>query len=300
MQSFRQGRRVTSSPPWLVKLITYLLGLILTISYPNPVTPQETGPPLLSLSDAVTITLSKNPNILLQEQLVKKQQGVLTQSQGDFNPQLTTGISKQLINSPLQQSTILAFNNLATLQLTDQLQYNVALNKKFRTGVTMGTTFQIAKIDTNLNNLGVFTDTPGNFSTVAFQLSLLLLKNRGREATGAQEMAAEVELEASGLSMMHTASLNVMQTVQAYWRFALAINRLAVMQGAEGRARELLENVRQLVAGKMRPAGDLEQIQGNLDQRIAQRINSEQECLEARKALGLVMGLQGGEILATP
>jgi len=74
-------------------------------------------------------------------------------------------------------------------------------------------------------------------------------------------------------------------------RESAARERLAVLQESEARAVELLEKTKLLVQNNEVPAGELEQLSGNVGEKRASRIAAAQGLFEGQQSLGLAMGL---------
>jgi outer membrane protein TolC len=164
----------------------------------------------------------------------------------------------------------------------------------------MGPKIQVYRLGSNIDNFNLLTIGASNYSTINFTIAVPLLKGLGRDVAGADETAADINLEATRLDFGHTVSRSVFVTVQAYWEFLGARNRLNILKESESRNGHMMELVQQLVEARERPRADLVQVQANLAEKTSLRIAAEQKLVEAQKNLGLSMGLAPQEIFVLP
>jgi outer membrane protein len=243
----------------------------------------------IGLLDAVTITLERQPVIHLEQQNVEISRGILQQESGAFDTTLGASLSGKRQDIPL---SVLQGRFAGTShQLTDTRAAQLGLSKEFRTGVIVAPSVQVIRTDTST----VAAD-PQNAGTVNFLISVPLLKGLGVKATGANEMAAERDLQASTLTFRHVVSQNVLNTVSSYWSYLAAARIFDRRIESESRAEQAYSDTRKLVEGEERAAADLELVSANLAARTAARIEAEQTLFRAKHALGLAMGLSFEDI----
>ncbi len=240
----------------------------------------------LSLIEAVRDTIQKQPDVLLQQQEVEVSKGALQIEAGEFDPALSSSFNyKTSEYAPTYWEHRLS--GIGNRTYTDTTS-SVNVEKKTRYGISFGPSVDV----TRTHGISDCTfPTSSNQAIVYFSLNVPLLKGRGENATGAQEMAAAVELEASQLDLEHTIALSVKQTTVAYWKYLEAQMQLEILKKMEEDALRTLENMKQLVKGDDRPASDLDTFEADLADKISQRIAGEQNLFEARQDLGLAMGL---------
>lgn len=295
----RQGNsipdQVFSSTRW-VSLVVLLGALIFLPGNSFPQEPQKG----LTLLQAVGLTVSLQPNILMQREQVNNQAGVLRQNTGKFDLTVKSSLEKKVEKTPLTQDQQNSFGNLITVYDQDTLTSTVGLEKQFRTGIKIGPNMKVYRLGSNLDNFFMLNTLPDNYSSFNFALEVPLLKGFGQDVAGADEKAAGVNLGATRLDLTHTVSQSVLTTVQAYWNYLAAKKKLEIYRESEGSANQLVENLQQLVAAKENPVTDLVQVQASLAEKSALRITAEQQLLEAQKSLGLAMGLESQDVLALP
>lgn len=245
----------------------------------------------ISLIDAVRITLKKQPNILLEQQQVEISKGLLQTQKGEFNPRIGSQVSHGRINDPLKSSQITP--GFGSIRTTDTTVAKLSLTKKLRSGIELGPDIELTRTD------DPFQQTePVNTPSINFNVSIPLLKGQGRDATAADEMAAEVNVEASRLVLLNKISESISRTVQAYWGYRAAQESLEISRALESMARLFRDNMQKLIDADERPAADIAQLMSNLATKTSDRIAAEQRLLEARQFLGLEMGLPSEEIVS--
>jgi len=260
----------------------------------------QAPPKGLSLLQAVGLTVSLQPNILIQREQVKNQAGVLRQNAGKFDLTVKSSIAKQVEKTPLTVGQQADYGNLITEYNSDTLTTTVGLEKEFRNGIKAGPNMKVYRLGSNLDNFYMFNSVPDNYSSFNFSLEVPLLKGFGQDVAGADEKAAGVNLQAARLGLSHTVSQSILHTVQAYWNFVGAQRKLEIYRESENSAGNLVKNLEKLVAAKENAVTDLVQAQASLAEKSALRITAEQQLLEAQKNLGIAMGLKSQGVLALP
>jgi outer membrane protein len=283
-----------------VLLIAAFLGLLVILAAPCGQARGQKDPEGLSLLQAVGVTISLQPNILIQKEQVNNQQGVLQQAKGKFDPALKASIGKDHLKSPLTQNEQISYNNLIQEYLSDKLTTTVGVEKQLRTGITVGPNMQVYRVGSNLDQFNLLNPVASNYSTFNFTIAVPLLKGLGRDVAAADETSADINLEATKLEFSHTVAKNVSATAQAYWQYLADKRHLDIAKEAEARSGRGLELVHQLVEARERPVADMVQVQASLAEKTALRIAAEQKLMEAQKNLGLSMGLPSKDIFALP
>ena len=194
---------------------------------------------------------------MLQQQEVEESKGSLQIEAGEFDPALSSSFNYQTSEyAPTYwENRLYGIGNRSYTSTAS----SVKVEKKTRYGINFG-----PRVDVNRTH-GIsdyMIPTSSNRAIVFFNLSVPLLKGRGEDATGAQEMAAAVELEASQLDLEHTIALSVNQTAVAYWNYVETRMQLEILKNMEEDSRQTLENMKQLVKGDDRPASDLDKVAG--------------------------------------
>jgi outer membrane protein TolC len=243
-----------------------------------------------TLLEALQSTLDNQPALRIQEQQVVVGRAARRQATGQFDAVLGSKLSQNRINTPLtpygltQEDALLG--TTTDNQVTNLSLFDIGATKQYRSGVTISPSFQNTRLTDNIYNI------PGaNQSTLSFQVTVPLLRGRGRSAVAAQETAAGIEVEARLLDLNQTISNLLSNTASSYWSAVGAEKNLKVAQGSEERGRIYVENVQTLVHAGRVPEAEINQVNANLATRVAERIAAEQTLVAAQQQLALAMGL---------
>ena len=248
------------------------------------------GIPLLTCVEA---TLAQQPNILIQKEQTVISEGVYETEKGAFDSFLRPSLTHSQQNTPLSAFNRTAFG--AQKQQARVTDAAVKLDKQLRNGISAGPQVRVTQNNTS-NDLDVAT----NRAQVNFVINVPLLRDRGREATGAREMAAEKEYEASLARTRFTSSQSLFNTLSAYWNYVGAKKSLETLVESEARAKEILDKTKKLVDAGEKPRAELDQLSANLADKTASRIRAEQALTEQKQALGFAMGIAFEEIDTLP
>ncbi len=174
--------------------------------------------------------------------------------------------------------------------------YDLSAAKLFRNGIAATSGFTYAQTG---NRPG---DPPINRATLFFQLDIPLGKGLGVRDTGAAEIAAKYDLEASLLQLRHTVSDSVLQTALAYWQAVGSRERLKLLIRNARISGALVELTDELVKGgslDIAPA-DLNETRTKQAQALFQVAQAELDLIRSVQMLGMSMGLDALEILRSP
>lgn len=273
--------------------MVYMFLLLLWSAYPGPVRADAGAAPVASAQEGLTLiqaiydTIELQPDVLLQHEEVAESRGNFQMEAGQFDPALTSSLNYQTAEyAPTYYEHILYGIGNRAYTSTDS---SVSLEKKTRYGISFGPSVGINRTH-GISDYMI--PTSSNQTIVAFSLNVPILKGWGKDATGADEMAAAVELEASRLDLQHTIASSVKETVVAYWAYLEARMQLEILKQMEADSRSSLKNMKELVKGHDQPASNLDTFVADLADKTSQRISGEQDLFKARQNLGLAMGLR--------
>jgi outer membrane protein TolC len=233
--------------------------------------------------------LTLHPLLHLQEEQVELNRGVKQQLGGQFDPVYSSSVAQTRQNSPLtlyQQRQAAAAGIPLTSVPTNSTEFDAAYQQLFRNGISISPTFTIAHVGDPLQN---FTGT--NTTRLGFQLTMPLLRGRGREVVAAQETAAEVEIQASSLDLSQQIADLMDRTAESYWTLKAAQLAYEVADSSVQRGQVFVDNVRTLIDADRVPRVELNQVLANLAERTATRLAASQEVVVARQQLALNMGI---------
>lgn len=253
---------------------------------------------------SITVDGQSSADILFQQQLA---QLIAQQATMSGNADIANA-ANQLSQSALAQ------RDAALKQLDDQLtkeirntkvietdrpianNYDLTATKLFRNGVNSSAGLTYMQTG---NRPG---DPPINRSSLFLQLDVPLLRGSGTRDTGAPELAAKYDLEASLLTLRHTVSSTVLSTSLAYWGAVGAREQLKLLIRNTKISGALVELTSELIKGgslDVAPA-DLAEIQTKEAQARVQQTQGELALVQAVQTLGLNMGLDEWEVQDSP
>jgi len=255
-------------------------------------------PPALSLADALRTALDLNPALRAARQQVRAGRGALAAAEAPFDPRVRTALASNrtsdLAFAPVADGGALAATPVvATRQRA--LDYSVSVEKQFRFGAVLAPEVGISQV--GVVGLGV---APANRARAGVNLLLPLARNRQGGVVEAGRRAAAAGFDAASADLHQTVAQTAYEAAAAYWDYAAASERLAAYRDSEARARVLVEETAELVRGDARPRADLRQFTDNLATKRAQRLAAEQTEAEARRRLGVVLGLPAAQIGLLP
>lgn len=214
---------------------------------------------------------------------------------GIFDTVLGSSVEQQRVYTPLgrsAQTTARQSNIITSAQSSNLTNTNLDLTKLFPWGISVGPVLRLNRSNDNLTN-----QTGLNNSLASFQVTIPLLRNRGRAVVTARERFAQFELEASYYDLNQTASQLIAGTANAYWNQIGAVQTLEVYRQSEERGRVLLENVQTLINADQLPRSEINKVIANLADRTTSRIAAEQRLVQATQSLALAMGVNAAQIL---
>jgi outer membrane protein TolC len=258
-------------------------------------------PDTLSILDALQSTLLTNPSILIQQQQVEYQRGVLRQAAGEFDLGLSGSGTQSYSQAPLPAYEVLSneydYGIYSLTQNANSTQVEVNATKQFRNGISMGPDLNVSRTRDNITSQNGLEQ-----SNLSYQVQVPLLRGRGRQAVDSQEIAAGLNVQGSLYDLNQEIATQLAGTASAYWSDVAARDQLRVAKDTEARGKTILEETRLLIEGDQEPRSDLYQVAANVADRVSTRIADEQSAIESHQKLALAMGLRQGDLskLANP
>ncbi|HEX6745979.1 MAG TPA: TolC family protein [Longimicrobium sp.] len=249
--------------------------------------------PGLTLQQALDAAADRSGGVRLAREQLAGALGAARAARGAFDPTLTSFVTSTRDNTlgwtGRGADSVLPSRTLAS-------SYGVALERRFRSGLSVSPEVRATRREFSPDATG-----RNNTASVSMVMQLPLLRGAGGQLA-APERAAAATSDAARADLLHATAVGALDAADAYWAYAAAAERLEVQRQAEARARRLVEQTRILVAAQERAQADLNPLLAALATRQAARSAAEQELVEARSTLGLVMGLEGDAIstLALP
>lgn len=249
----------------------------------------------LTLKTAVRTTLRAGTDIRTGGEQMHAAKGQLRTAAGAFDVEVNASASSQLENTLYEQAQRQQLG--VSKANRGRSTYELGLSKQFRSGLVMQTSVSASRTDP-------FTHSSAPVLQKEARLAVRypLMRGRSRSVDAAEEDAARRSFQASRLALQHTTAESLMEVTLAYWDYRAAHRRLRVVRGSEERARTLLEETRALVEEGERPESTLNRLRANVADNVSGRTDAEQELREARRRMGLAMGISSERIhsLAAP
>lgn len=251
----------------------------------------------IALAQAVGLALQGNAGIRIARAQWEGALGAAQQEAGVFDPLWTTQAQADRARLPLtaaERATLAAAGIAADDQRNETRGIDTRLEKLFANGVQA--TVSAGHAHLRDDQLAFAGQPRQNLGVLRFELRVPLARGAGDAATLGVRVA-DAEARAAAAELEHTAARTVLAAAQAYWNYAAQLEREAIMLAGERRGAALLEELRKLVDADEVPRAELQLAQGSLSERRAARFAAQQAVLEARRALGRVLGLDTPSLL---
>lgn len=242
----------------------------------------------LTLPEAIRLALEKNPAILLQQTQSRAAAGTALQANAPFDPVLSASLGAQRDQRPLRADEQTRYPAAAPEQTVQGENLRLGVDRQLQAGPQIGASYSY---NAALDNLQSAQNIPLQATDkLAFSLRLPLQRNTGREAAAGLN-AAQTEARAARLDTEHAVAATVLSVAQGYWDWAARQASLRAARVAEERLARLVRETEKLVQADELPPAELNLVRASLIERGAARIAAEQRQLEARHALGRLLGL---------
>lgn len=232
----------------------------------------------LTLEEVIALTLASDPNIGLAEADLASARGVLLVSRGEFDPTVTSSLSRQQTKE---------LNSADS----ENLRATVGVSQRLRSGLELTPAIEIRRTE---------GEPVLNDAAVSFEVRQPLLRDRGRRSTAALELSAEWRAEAGRLDLEHTIAQRLRAAIAQYWLVTAVMADLEILRMTEESSRRLLETTRRLIEADITPAAELVLLEADLTSKEADRIAGERTLFRARLDLSREIGLAPAEMTALP
>lgn len=261
----------------------------------------------LSLEEALIFTKHKQPNIQFQQQLISFAKGEHQVESGEFDPRISG-----LIERARRREGLFADES--------SLDFEVKLDKRFRSGQEIRLAGVLEHKKAGQDKLGkddllesddngddedetedVFNspDPPLSESSASVYLELIqpLLRNRGKDASGAQEKAAQMVVKAREIELRDKVSKSLLDTTLAYWDYVATKKILDLRKEVANTFRQDVNDMRNIQSqdeDEDEDEGDIvdtEEAEAELFTRDTALTQAELVFFKAKNELGLAMGL---------
>lgn len=241
----------------------------------------------LSLQDAVVLTLENNSSVRIQETQVESDKFALLRAYQPFDPQLQGIFDVNRYSyggtNQLQGVGNSSSGTLNSLTQTAQITYT----QTFQTGTDISVGLNSAK---NSTNSAFYFFNPYFSSTLSFQFTQPLLRNRWKFANTAPLIIARRILQQSRASFEAQVSDAILQVVKQYWAVVQAGGDLEVeRKSLEAADVSYQRDKRALQLGALPPL-DIYRSESEVASRRVQMIQGEYALKQAEDALRMTIG----------
>lgn len=259
-------------------------GVLLLAVRGTEVSAQGSSSDGLTLLEAVRTSVLKHPSLRAQEAQIEFYVGAREQTTGAFDWLSQSGLAHN------RQSVLGSSSQLS--DTTNNTSYSASVTRLFRDGLLLAPSFQLNRTTDNV-------DFPAGASSysMGLQLTVPLLRGRGRDVVAAQEEADNLQVKAARYDLNFLVSQVMATAASSYWNVLAANQRLVIAQDAEARGHAYVDNTSALIDADHVPRNDLNEAAANLAQRSSARIAAELALATAQQQLKLDMGLSAVDMV---
>ncbi len=237
----------------------------------------------LSLMDAVTYAISKQPNVALaQEDLAYKQAQVRIE-RGEQDVTLTAKTSLDQNKEPMTPYSQSIYEK--SEEDTQTLSTTLTAQKQLNNGITLKSSVGLDREKDN-----ILTSPPDNYAVVSFEVLVPVLEIWSLGFRGKEQKNAEIDYKAGIKDLAFVVSDSAQAAAEAFWEALAARKILWVSQAALSNAEAFLNQMEILVEKDEYPAANLDRIRADVDAKAVSLISSEQSYFSALQSLALAMG----------
>lgn len=257
------------------------------------------------LKTFVNVTLDRSPIVRRSQLNVKNAQGGVQFQKGAFDYQLVSGVAYD--KSKLNLFDADARNKYILGKLkTNKSKASIALQKKFRTGLSSSLSFDYSLSNDNFpinqfnQNVGSYINNHSLSTT--FSLTQPIMRGGDSNVANALEESAKLNFESAKSTYELASSYEVYKMGLAYWQYVASYETLKAYQQNQQRVEKILEITDELVKADKKPAGDLIQVNADLANQKRQTMSAEQNYYNAKINLGRVIGFseKESEVIGVP
>jgi outer membrane protein TolC len=259
---------------------------------PSQAAPQYAAESSLPLLEAVQITLRAQPTIAEADAQVQARTADTLAAHGVFDPVAAASFGHDHNETPVLPGQMYA---LETETIDDVTEFDLGASATLPWGTVLAPSVRLSRTREDREPGDPFVpgllSVPWQQAQVSLAIRQPLLRGRGEVGTASGLVAARHERESAIYARSYVAQQAVFETVTAYWELAAAAEQVGISEKAQARARRLLDETRELVLGKQRPAADVTQVEGHLYNRMRFAAQARRDRRRAVHALHIAMGL---------
>ena len=249
-----------------------------------------------TLQEAIESTLQMHPELQInqgQEELVR---AAALMERSRLDGVLSGVVGHSYAISGNSEALVATSGASTALHATE---FNVGYSQQLPWGLTLTPGMTVGRTHSLYDGL---ESTPWNTTDVSVHLRQPLLRGRGRLGTVGQLLAADQAVVAAGLTRTHGTQARVYSTIENYWVFIAASQRVSILFASVQFNEKLTSDMSELVEADLRPRNELVQAKASLSSARAILEQARAIQFASWQALGLDMGLrfQKEEIVSVP
>jgi len=266
--------------------------MIFFLFSPYPLLAEEL---FVTLPDAVIKTLEVSPGVKAEKAKVDKERGIAQKASGEFDFYTIGTISREEASTPLTQAQ--QEDAMGLLEQNEETldTFSIGVSKKLRNGIVIIPSISALDYENNTTQ-----QDPLNTSDYNIEIVIPLIKGLGKKNTGAEEMAAKSNLNATELLSRHNISGRVFQTISSFWKSLTAMRNLEILSDSEKRANEILNLIEIYVKGGELEPALIRQAKAKLYQSRVDLKEGELNLYTSKQALAVSMGYTPNELPKAP
>lgn len=237
----------------------------------------------LTVADAVKIAIEENLGIKMNRAEARIAGGALTARQGAFDTVIDAAISDA------ESRTKSAGLAGVSTSRNNAMGWSVSASRMLDTGTQLTASAAGGRTDFKSSPL---SPDPAYSSSLALGVSQPLLKGKGRDVQTAGIRAAEMSVQAAGMTVEHSTAELAANVKRAYWELVFALDDIEVKKLSLQLAERLRSETQQKIeAGALAPV-EIYQPESEAALRDQELIASERNASAAEDALKLAMNVR--------
>ena len=239
----------------------------------------------LDMYDLYHLCKNNSPTLKLQNQTLKRKEGVLQSVKGYFDWTFTNQSSAgRSYRQPSEQEKMLSDGSVGDVR-SSLYSTSLGVLKPFKSGTIVNPTIGFNKSDAGLPHL----DPMYNFDIgISFIQSLSRLKNSKNYSN---QKAAELDYKSEKLVTEHLLSYQVYSVLVAYMDYNAAHNKHQIYSASLQKSNQFFLEMLELIDADFRPKSDINQLEADLAEKEISLIYSEQMIIEYKRALCQILGI---------
>lgn len=205
-----------------------------------------------------------------------------------------------------KQEQLRKLGRTPTIQDDYKGSFSLQLSKEYRNGTLLSPYFNLSGQGTGYKGKMRSADYGGPGiddsydMSIGFSVSIPVGRGGGVESAGAQEAAANIDYQASVMSITQTASTSVYSSILAYWNLVGAQETVKVYERSLALQSKIVDLTNTLIQADEMPRAELARAQAREAELRASLDDGKRALHEARMTLARTIGLQANQVNDAP